>query len=102
MEGNSPEFTSDEYQTSNPNEFVDSVEDWELRTPIAPPLTSLEGARVISLVGTSRQMELVMSDTILNLSETVAREPSETLMSDREQSAHTDTYTSNTQNTELP
>ena len=42
-----------------------------------------------------------MSDTILNLSETVAREPSETLMSDREQSAHTDTYTPNTQNTEL-
>ena len=95
------EFTSDEYQTSNPNEFVDSVEDWELRTPIAPPLTSLEGARVISLAGTSRQMELVMSDTILNLSETVAREPSETLMSDREQSAHTDTYTPNIQNTEL-
>ena len=47
------EFTSEEFQTSNLNEFVDSVEDWELRTPIAPPLTSLEGARVISIAGTS-------------------------------------------------
>ena len=76
---------------------MDSVEDWELRTPIAPPLTSLEEAWVISLAGTSRQMELVMSETPLNLSETDAREPSETLMSDREQSAHTDTYTQNTE-----
>ena len=76
---------------------MDSVEDWELRTPIAPPLTSLEEARVISLAGTSNQMELVMSETPLNLSETDAREPSETLMSDREQSAHTDTYTQNTE-----
>ena len=42
-----------------------------------------------------------MSDVRLNLSETDAREQSETLMSDREQSAHTDTYTPNTQNTEL-
>ena len=75
---------------------MDSVEDWELRTPIAPPLTSLEGARVISLAGTSSQHELVMSDVRLNLSETAAREQSETLLSDRQLSAHTDTYTSNT------
>ena len=95
------EFTSEEFQTSNLNEFVDSVEDWELRTLIAPPLTSLEGARVISIAGTSRHQELVMSDVRLNLSETDAREQSETLMSDREQSAHTDTYTPNTQNTDL-
>ena len=90
------EFTSEEFQTSNLNEFVDSVEDWELRTPIAPPLTSLEGARVISLAGTSSQHELVMSDVRINLSETDAREQSETLLSDRELSAHTDTYTLNT------
>ena len=90
------EFTSEEFQTSNLNEFVDSVEDWELRTPVAPPLTSLEGARVISLAGTSSQQELVMSDVRLNLSETAAREPSETLLSDRQLSAHTDTYTLNT------
>ena len=80
---------------------MDSVEDWELRTPIAPPLTSLEGARVISIAGTSSHQEIVMSDVRLNLSETDAREQSETLMSDREQSAHTDTYTPNTQNTDL-
>ena len=42
-------------------------------------------------------MELVMSDTLLYLSETDAREPSETLMSDRDPSAHTDTYTQNTE-----
>ena len=95
------EFTSEEFQTSNLNEFVDSVEDCELRTPIAPPLTSLEGARVISIAGTSKNQELVMSDVRLNLSETDAREQSKTLMSDREQSAHTDTYTPNTQNTDL-
>ena len=37
-----------------------------------------------------------MSDVSLNLSETAAREQSETLLSDRQLSAHTDTYTSNT------
>ena len=64
--------------------------------PIAPPLTSLEEARVISIAGTSRQQELVRSEIPLNMSETVAREQSETLLSDRELSAHTDTYTLNT------
>ena len=68
------EFTSEEFQTSNLNEFVDSVEDWELRTPIAPPLTSLEGARVISIACISSHQEVVMSDVRLNLSETDARE----------------------------
>ena len=76
---------------------MDSVEDWELRTPIAPPLTSLEGARVISIAGTSISQELVMSDVRLNLSETTAHEQSETLMSDRQLSAHTETYTKNTE-----
>ena len=37
-----------------------------------------------------------MSDVRLNLSETDAREQSEKLLSDRELSAHTDTYTLNT------
>ena len=68
-----------------------------MRTPIAPPLTSLEGARVISIAGTSSQQELVMSDVSLNLRETAAREQSETLLSDRQLSAHTDTYTTNTE-----
>ena len=91
------EFTSEEFQTSNLNEFLDSVEDWELRTPIAPPLTSREGARVISSAGTSISQELVMSDVRLNLSETAAHEQSETLMSDLQLSAHTDIYTPNTE-----
>ena len=90
------EFTSEQIQTSDQIEFVDSVEDWDLRTPIAPPLTSLEGARVISIAGTSISKELVRSDVSLNLSETDAREQSETLLSDHQVSAHTDTYTPNT------
>ena len=76
---------------------MDSVEDWELRTPIAPPLTSLEGARVIFIASTSIAQELVMSDVSLNLCETAAREQSETLLSDHQLSAHTDTYTTNTE-----
>ena len=82
------EFTSEQIQTSDQIEFVDSVEDWDLRTPIAPPLTSLKGARVISVAGKSISKELVRSDVSLNLSETVAREPSETLLSDHQMSAH--------------
>ena len=97
MEGNSLSSPLNKFQTSDQIEFVDSVEDWDLRTPIAPPLTSLEGARVISVAGTSISKELVMSDVSLNLSETTAREQSETLLSDRQLSAHTDTYTPNTE-----
>ena len=90
------EFTSEQIQTSDPIEFVDSVEDWDLRTPIAPPLTSLEGARVISVAGTSKGKELERSDVSLNMSEIDAREQSETFLSNRQLSAHTDTYTPNT------
>ena len=32
----------------------ETVEDWDLRTPIAPPMTSLEGAKVIFLTGTAQ------------------------------------------------
>ena len=42
------ESTSEQFQISNLNEFVDSVEDWDSRTPIVLPLTPLEGAMVIS------------------------------------------------------
>ena len=77
------EFTYEQIHTSDQIEFVDSVENWDLRTPIAPPLTFLEGARVISVAGTSKGKELVRSDVSLNLSETAAREQSETLLSDR-------------------
>ena len=97
VEGNSLSSPLKNFRTSNLSEFVDSVEDWELRTPIAPPLTSLEGSRVISLAGTSISEELVMGDVILNLSETAAREQSETLLNDRQLSAHIDTYTPNTE-----
>ena len=42
-------FISEEIQTSIQNEYINIAEDWELRTPIAPPMTSLEGAKVILL-----------------------------------------------------
>ena len=97
MEGNSLSSHSEKIQTLNQSEFVDLVEDWDLRTPIAPPPTSLEGARVISVAGTSKEKELVRSDVSLSLSETDAREQSEILLSDHHLSAHTDTYTPNTE-----
>ena len=91
------ESISEQVQTSNLNEFIDSVEDWDSRTPIALPVTSLEGAIIISHVGTfeniAAEKELVLSDVTQILSETHAREESETLLSDREVSAHTDTNT---------
>ena len=87
------EFTSEQIQTSNPNKFVDLVEDWDLQTPIAPPLTSLEGSRKISIACTSKGKEIVRSDVRKTLSETDARELSDTLLSDHQVIAHTDTYT---------
>ena len=91
------ESISEQVQTSNQNEFIDSVEDWDLRTPIALPVTPLEGAMVISTAGTSQiktaERELIVSDVRQTLSEKNAREESETLLSDREVSAHTDTNT---------
>ena len=42
-------FISEEIQTLNQNDCINTTEDWELRTPIAPPMTSLEGAKVILL-----------------------------------------------------
>ena len=42
-------FISEEIQTLIQNDYIDTSEDWELRTPIAPPMTSLEGAKVILL-----------------------------------------------------
>ena len=64
----------------------------ELRTPIALPVTSLEGAKVIYAAGTtSKGKELVLSVVRKTPSDTHAREQSETLMSGREVSAHTNT-----------
>ena len=39
---------SEKLHISNPNDYIDTVKDWDLRNPIAPPLTSLEGAMVLS------------------------------------------------------
>ena len=57
-------------------------------------MTSLKGAKVISDAGTtSKENELVLSVVRKIPSDTHAREQSETLMSGREVSAHTDTNT---------
>ena len=42
-------------QKSIPNELIDSVEDGDLRNPIAPPMTINEVAMVIFNAGTSHQ-----------------------------------------------
>ena len=60
-------------------------------------MTLLEGAMVISSAGTSGTKttgkELIVSEVRKTLSDTHAREQSETLLSDRKVSAHTDTNT---------
>ena len=38
----------DQFHISNPNDYIDLVEDWDSRTPIALPVTSHEGVMVIS------------------------------------------------------
>ena len=88
------ESDSEQLHISNQIDLIDSVEDRELRTPIALPVTSLEWAKVISDAGTtSKGKELVLSVVRKTPSDTHAREQSETLMSGREVSAHTDTNT---------
>ena len=52
------ESIPEQIQTLNPNDLIDYAEDWDLRTHIAPPMTSLEGAMVISTAGTSGQKEV--------------------------------------------
>ena len=72
------------------------IEDRDLRTPIAPPLTSLEEARVSFNAGTDQKganRQLMLSDKSQTLSETHAREMSDTLTREIQVSAHTDTYT---------
>ena len=65
-----------------------------MRTPIALPVTSLEGAKVISDAGTtSKGKELVLSVVRKKTSDTHAREQSETLTNGREVSAPTNTNT---------
>ena len=71
-------FISEEIQTSNQNDCIDTAEDWELRTPIAPPMTSLEGAKVILLQVhlEAAGIECKMSDVRQTLSDTHARKKS--------------------------
>ena len=40
---------------SNPSDLIDMIEDRDLRTPIAPPLNSLEEARVFFNAGTDQK-----------------------------------------------
>jgi hypothetical protein len=83
-------------QISNPSDLIDMIEDRDLRTPIAPPLTSLEEARVSFNAGTDQKganRQLMLSDKSQTLSETLAREMSDTLTREIQVSAHTDTYT---------
>ena len=47
MDGNSLCLSSEPLHISNQNDYIETAEDWDLRTPIAPPMTSLEGAMVI-------------------------------------------------------
>ena len=55
-------FISEEIQTSIQNDYIDTAEDWELRTPIAPPMTSLEGAKVILLQVHLENKQLELSE----------------------------------------
>ena len=55
-------FISEEIQTSIQNDCIDTAEDWELRTPIAPPMTSLEGAKVILLQVHLENKQLELSE----------------------------------------
>ncbi|KAK1403702.1 hypothetical protein POM88_003307 [Heracleum sosnowskyi] len=91
------EFVTEAIQFSIPNVLTDSARDWELRTPIAPPLTSHEGARVISIAGTSlgqaNDRHLVLRTESQTLSETHSRESSETPTRELQLSAHTDINT---------
>ena len=63
-------------RVSIPNDPIDLIRDRDLRIPIAPPLTSLEGSRVISIAG----IALESDSRGLILSETHTREESDSNM----------------------
>ncbi|KAL8118982.1 hypothetical protein AgCh_016467 [Apium graveolens] len=81
-------------QTSISHEKIDLTKDRDSRIPIAPPVTSLEEARVISIVGTEDQQQDGSSRALI-LRETQARELSEPNTRDIQVSAHRDTNTEN-------
>ncbi|KAK1357005.1 hypothetical protein POM88_050261 [Heracleum sosnowskyi] len=95
-EGQHGKSTSEAIQFSISDEYLDFTMDWDSRTPIAPPLTSLEGATVIFSAGTSTpnlDRQLVVRSERQTQSDTQAREVSETPSREIEMSAHNDTYT---------
>ncbi|KAK1392928.1 hypothetical protein POM88_011984 [Heracleum sosnowskyi] len=90
------ESNTEAIQFQIPDDLLDFFRDWESRTPIAPPLTSQEGARVIFPAGTSTpnmDRQLVVRSERQTQSDTQAREQSETPSREIEMSAHNDTYT---------
>ncbi|KAL8115413.1 hypothetical protein AgCh_022050 [Apium graveolens] len=58
--------------------FDESNEDGDLRTPIAPPVTSLRIANVIFLAGTTQFWSYERSDTLVRMSVNTSGEKSET------------------------
>ncbi|KAK1369616.1 hypothetical protein POM88_035708 [Heracleum sosnowskyi] len=90
------EFNTEAIQFQSSDHFLNFTRDWDLRTPIAPPLTSQEEARVIFYAGTSSdnlERQLVVRTESQTPSDTQAREVSETPLRAIEVSAHTDTNT---------
>ncbi|KAL8121917.1 hypothetical protein AgCh_018593 [Apium graveolens] len=81
-------------QTSISHEKIGLTEDRDSRIPIAPPLTSLEEARVISNTGTEDWHQEDSSRAII-LRDTQACDLSESNTRDIQVSAHTDTNTEN-------
>ena len=73
-------FISEELQILNQKYYIDTIEDWDLRTLIAPPVTSLEGATVIfmqvHLENKQVGIECKLSDVRQTLSDTHARKMS--------------------------
>ncbi|KAL8098141.1 hypothetical protein AgCh_031060 [Apium graveolens] len=79
----------DRKSTSGSCQFLDSSDefnkDGDLRTPIAPPVTSLRMANVIFLAGTTEFLSYERSDTLVRMSVNTSGEKSETHVSYSEQ-----------------
>ncbi|KAL8157121.1 hypothetical protein AgCh_001998 [Apium graveolens] len=67
----------------------ESNKDGDLRTPIAPPVTSLRMAKVILLAGTAGFWSYERSDTLVRMSVHTSGEKSETLVRKNEDKANT-------------
>ncbi|KAL8107691.1 hypothetical protein AgCh_024192 [Apium graveolens] len=67
----------------------ESNKDRDLRTPIAPPVTSLRMAKVIFLTGTARFWSYERSDTLVRMSVNTSGEKSEILVRKNEDKVNT-------------